>query len=215
MPEEHNDVSAHGVVGRSFDVPPEKSPVYPEPTKGFGTPPPNFAKPEQPAGAAPNSGLSSQDGDPVPVVKVLSVRGVEYLMMSFSLWLSAGSLIWVLLSLANGLTAVSILAMPIALLLVCVPTFGFFFLRLKNQEVLNPALRYEPSKRRLTQITQFLAFMTCLFNLVTFIYLLIAKVGGSESISIGKAFLNLIIVLAVAGGILAYYWNDEHRQARG
>lgn len=216
MPEDHKDAFAHGVVGGSFDTPSDKTSVYPEPTKGFAAPLPDFMKPEPPKtrDATPVQ-FSSSDGNPVPVVKVLSLRGVEYLMMSFTLWIASGALIWTLLSIVNGHSSASLLAMPIALLLVCVPTFGFFFLRLKNQEVTNPELRYEPSKRRLTQITQFLAFITCLFNIVAFVYLIITKVGGSESVSLGKSFLNLIIILIIAGGVLAYYWNDEHRMNRG
>lgn len=218
MPEDHKDASAHEVVGGSFDLPSDsdKSSVYPEATKGFAAPLPDFMKPEtSKTQNSTTAQLSSSDGNPVPVVKVLSVRGVEYLMMSFTLWIATGALIWTLLSIVNGYSSASLLAMSIALLLVCVPTFGFFFLRLKNQELTNPELRYEPSKRRLTQITQFLAFVTCLFNIVAFVYLIIAKVGGSESISLGKSFLNLIIILIVAGGVLAYYWNDEHRVNKG
>ena len=159
---------------------------------------------------------SLRPGDaPMPVVKVLSVRGVEYLMMTLALWFGAASLIWSLVSVVNEQTGLSYLAFPIATLVVCVPIFAFFFLRLRKQELVNPALRFEPSKRRMSQITQVLAFLTCLFNIITFVYLIISKIGGDSEASLVKAFLSLLMVLAVAGGILAYYWFDEHRMSRG
>lgn len=86
---------------------------------------------------------------PVPVVKVLSVRGVEYAMMTIALWIGAGAMIWALLVLINGLSSFAALAMPISLLLVSVPVFSVLFVRLKRAELINPDLRYEASKRRM------------------------------------------------------------------
>lgn len=153
----------------------------------------------------------TRDDQPMAVVQALSVRGVEYAMMTLSLWFAAGALAGVLLSIFNGGTSFSVLSFPLALLLVCVPVFSFFFIRLKRAEIVNPALRFDPSKRRLTQFTQIIAFATCLFNLIGFIYLVLQKIGGESTMSLGKAFLNLLVILVVAGGVLAYYWFDEHR----
>ncbi len=153
----------------------------------------------------------TRDDQPVAVVQALSVRGVEYAMMTLSLWFAAGALAGVLLSIFNGGTSFSVLSFPLALLLVCVPVFSFFFIRLKRAEIVNPALRFDPSKRRLTQFTQIIAFAICLFNLIGFIYLVLQKIGGESTMSLGKAFLNLLVILVVAGGVLAYYWFDEHR----
>jgi len=147
----------------------------------------------------------------VAVVKTLSVRGLEYLFMSICLWIGATSLVWGLLLLVNGAASAQLLAFPATSLVVCLPVFAWFFIRLKKAELENPALRFDSSKRRLSQITQVVAFLATLFNVITFVYLLIASVSGGAKVSIGKAFLNLIVILAVSGGILAYYWIDEHR----
>lgn len=147
----------------------------------------------------------------VAVVKTLSVRGLEYLFMSICLWIGAAGLIWSLLLLVNGKTDAQLLAFPVTSLVVCGPIFAWFFIRLKKAELANPALRFDPSKRRTSQITQLVAFLTSLFNIITFVYLLIASTAGNSVISIGTAVVNLLVILAVAGGILAYYWVDEHR----
>lgn len=164
--------------------------------------------PDTPTLSAPS------DDRPVPVVKVLSVRGVEYLFMSIMLWISAGAFVGLVLSLLNGGTGFSVLAFPLALLMVCLPGFAYLFLRLKRAELANPDLRFDASKRRLTQITQVLAFLTCLINIITFVYLILQQIGGEGELELGKAVVNMFVILAVAGGILAYYWHDEHRIRR-
>jgi hypothetical protein len=163
----------------------------------------------------PHNELTQPTSDqPVPVVKVLSVRGVEYLFMSICLWLSAGSFTGLLLALLNGQAGFAALSFPLSLLLVTLPGFALLFLKLKKAELSNPALRLDASKRRLSQITQTLAFITCLANLVTFVYIVLQKIGGNGTTSLGKTIINSLVILGVAGGILAYYWNDEHRRAR-
>lgn len=151
------------------------------------------------------------NAQPIAVVKTLSTRGLEYVFMSIALWFGASGLIWVLLLLVNGQTSSQLLAFPATTLIVCGPLFAWFFIRLKKAELQDPALRFDPSKRRLSQITQVIAFIVSLVNVITFIYLVIASVSGVSIVSVGKAFLNLLVIMAVAGGILAYYWVDEHR----
>lgn len=157
--------------------------------------------------------LNSSDSDkPVPVVKVLSVRGVEYAMMTITLLITASALAWVLLNLVNGSSGFNYLVVPSAALLTCLPVFGLFFVRLKKAELRNPSLRLDASKRRMSQITQMLAFLACLINLIYFIYTLMQKFSGNnDEISIGKSALSLAVVLVIAGGILVYYWFDEHK----
>ncbi len=170
------------------------------------------ALPEPPVPATPTAANAPEDGQPMPVVKVLSVRGVEYGLMTFTLWFGAASLAWILLALIDGDNAgFDMLAFPISLLLVSLPVFAFFFLRLKRAEVANPVLRLEPSKRRFSQLTQFFTFLICLFNIVGFVYQLVAAAGGQEIESFGKTVLQLLVVLVIAGGLFAYYWMDEHR----
>lgn len=148
---------------------------------------------------------------PVPVVKVLSVRGVEYFMMSIALWLSAGALVWAILGLINGASDFSIMAIPVSFLVVSLPIFALFYIRLRRAELANPNLRFDPSKRRLSQITQILAFIVCLSNAIAFVYTIMSKISGESTASLLKTFINLLVVCVIAGAILAYYWFDEHR----
>jgi hypothetical protein len=149
---------------------------------------------------------------PQPVVKVLSPRGVEYVFMTIVLLTGAFSLAGILLSLVNGETSFEVLSFPAAVLTVCVPVFAWLFLRLKAAELRNPALKLDASKRRSTQFTQIAAFLVCFFTLIGFVTILFAKLSGNFSSSFFKAFLDVLIIEAVAGGILAYYWRDEHSQ---
>lgn len=154
--------------------------------------------------------LSPTSDEPVPVIRVLSVRGVEYAMMTITLWLTAISLAWVVLNILNGSGNFDFLVVPLSILIISLPIFALLFIRLKKVELQNPALRFGPSKRRLSQLTQVLAFLACLINLIVFVYNILQKVNGNGQ-AITKSIINLVIILAVAGGILAYYWFDEHR----
>jgi hypothetical protein len=155
----------------------------------------------------------SQVEPSVPVVKVYSVRGVEYGLMTFMVHAGAAGLIWCLLALVNGEAGFDSLAFPVAVLLSALPVFGYLFLRLRKAELADPKLRFEPSKRRWSQLTQFITFFACFFNLVGFIYTLVSKMGGDDSGSLAKSFGSFDVVLVVAGGVIAYYCMDEHRNA--
>lgn len=150
----------------------------------------------------------------VPVVKVLSVRGVEYGLMTFMVWFGAASIIWCLLALVNGSAGFDNLAFPVSLLLTALPVFGFLFIRLRKAELANPALRTEPSKRRFSQLTQFLAFFASFVSVLTYVYILISAASGSEGTSLVKSGLSSLVVLVVAGGVFTYYWFDEHRTVK-
>ncbi len=146
------------------------------------------------------------------VVKTLSVRGLEYAMMSMTLWLASAALVVIVLLLVNGGNSFDILAFPISLLVVSTPIFGYLFLRLKRAELASPALRFDPSKRRLSQTTQLFTFVASLITMIGIVYIIIAKMGGAYHGSMGKTLLDLIIILLVSGGLFAYYWNDEHKR---
>jgi len=132
--------------------------------------------------------------------------------MTICLFVGAIALITALITLVNGKTDFSVLAFPAATLLVSVPVFGFFFLRLKKLELAHPGLQLDPSKRRSTQFTQIVAFLTVLFTFIGFIFDIFMKLGGQGGPSVGKAALDALCWLLVAGGILYYYWRDEHKQ---
>ena len=151
---------------------------------------------------------------PIPVVRVLSPVGVEYVFLTLTLLIGAGSLVAALLILVNGHADFGVLAFPVASLVVTVPLFATIFLHLKKQELRNPQLKLDPSKRRSTQATQIISFLVCLFTLIGFLFSVFSKLGGQSGMSVGKAALNALCILAVAGGILWYYWHDEHKTVR-
>lgn len=173
--------------------------------------PPN--SPHQPPTPQTISPQPNSD-EPVPVVRVLSVRGVEYAMMTIALWFAATGLVWVALNALNGSGNFDFLVVPLSVLITALPLFAVLFIRLKRAELANPALRLEPSKRRLSQLTQILAFLAVLINLTVFVYNVLQKINDKGP-SLGKSVLNLLVITVVAGGILVYYWFDEHRTRRG
>lgn len=191
-------------------VPPPQPqpPSSPQPWQPQVPPPP--PPPSQPPVSEARLSAPVSD-EPVPVVRVLSVRGVEYAMMSIALWFATTGLIWVVLNIINGSGNFNFLIVPLSVLITSLPIFTLLFIRLKRAELANPSLRLEPSKRRLSQMTQVLAFLACLINITVFVYSVLQKINGTAGYSIGKSSLSLLVVLAVAGGILVYYWFDEHR----
>lgn len=148
---------------------------------------------------------------PQPVVQVLSPRGVEYVFLTIALFTGAIGLIAVLITLFNGKLGFNELSFPVSLLVVAVPVFAWLFLRLKKAELNDPSLALDPSKRRSTQTVQIAAFVACFFTPIGFIASIFAKVSGAFGQPIWKSALDALAILIVAGGILAYYWRDEHK----
>ena len=171
----------------------------------------------------PTPGLSNTDMgfgsattglQPVPVVKVLSTRGVEFAMMTIAMWVVAGTIGWIILSLVNGSNSYNDLVVPMSALITGLPIFAFLFLRSRKAELADPSLKMEPSKRRWTQLSQMLAFVICFSNIGFFVYAILQHFGSGSAPSIGKELINLVVVLAIAGGILTFYWADEHKVKR-
>lgn len=165
---------------------------------------PESTPPETPAATKP------APVEPQPVVHVLSPRGVEYVFLTIALFTAAIGLGSVLISLVNGEYGFDILAFPVATLLVSVPIFAWLFLRLKKAELVDPQLRRDPSKRRSTQFTQIVAFLVFFFTLIGFLTLLFMKMAGQYDASAVKLVLNTLVILLISGGLLFYYWRDEH-----
>lgn len=173
---------------------------------------PVVAEPVQPSAPSEPTELSSATPTaPVAVVRVLSPVGVEYVFLTICLFAAAVGLTWALLALVNGKVDFQVMAFPAALLLVTVPAFAVIFLHLKKLELRQPALTLDPSKRRSTQFTQITSFFISLFTLVGVVFSIFAKLGGQAGVSVGKILLDGLVLLVVFGGILAYYWRDEHR----
>ncbi|MDZ7785606.1 MAG: DUF5671 domain-containing protein [Candidatus Saccharibacteria bacterium] len=156
---------------------------------------------------------NSNNKESVPVVKVWSIRGVEYAIMTFMLWAIAVAVNWVLVALVNGSTGFVALSAPLALLIVSLPVFALFFIRLKKAELADPSLRAESSKRRFTQITQIISFAVIFFALLGIVASLLAAIGG-ESDDLGKTIASAFMFVLVWGGMFTYYWFDEHRMSR-
>lgn len=149
---------------------------------------------------------------PTPVVRVLSPMGVEYVFLVILLLSAAAAFSGSLMLMINGQMNLDALSFPAAALLVTVPAFALLFLRLKKMELRRPELRFDPSKRRSTQFVQIFMFVVTLLTLVGFFFAIFTKLAGNApSMSIGKAILNTLSVLVVSGGILTYYWHDEHK----
>jgi len=152
----------------------------------------------------------SEPVNPSAVVQVLSPMGVEYVFMTISLFTAAGGLTAALIALVNGKMGFDVLAFPTALLIVSVPVFALLFLHAKKRELGQPALRQDPSKRRSTQFTQIVSFLVCLFTLVGLVSAIFMKLGGQSHDSLLHIALDCLVLLVVFGGMLAYYWRDEH-----
>jgi hypothetical protein len=198
--------------------PPAPIPAAPKPQYGAPAPqhhmPQQFNSPQfndQPSFAAP--GLAQTDElAPTPVIQVFSPNGVEYVFLTLTLFVGAISLISALIALVNGAAGFASLAFPAAALIVTLPIFAVIFLHLKKRELQDPRLKLDASKRRTTQATQIISFIVCLFTLIGFFAAAFASMGGdSGGFTIGKAALDALCVLVVAGGILFYYWRDEHK----
>jgi hypothetical protein len=190
----------------------------PDQSGGFHTPPlhgyqnPMHEQPMPPVQPEPSlPAFPASDGiQPIPVVRVLSPVGVEYVFLTITLLVGASALVSALLTLVNGGFSFLALAFPVATLLVSVPVFAAIFLHLKRLEMQHPRLQLDPSKRRSTQATQIISFIVSLFTLIGFVAVVFASLGGGLGVPVGKAALDALCVLVVAGGILFYYWRDEH-----
>ena len=101
---------------------------------------------------------------------------------------------------------------PIAGLVIGLAVFSLMFLRLKKAELNNPLLKTDASKRRSTQFTQIVAFLVSFFTLIGFVSVIINKLGNNFNGSLFKIFLDVLVIEVIAGGILCYYWRDEHRR---
>jgi hypothetical protein len=172
----------------------------------------------------------SRATQPVSVVQNLTTRGLEYIIMFIALGVTALSLASLLHSNVNNLmgngdsgTLGSNSAVPLATaaLVVALPVLAILFLRLKKAEAADPDLHHDPSRKRAIQLTLVITFLIGLGNIIYFVYGLMTggdngpydyNPAGSQSATgpLGNA-IHLIITLAIAGGIFAYYWFDEHR----
>ncbi len=166
---------------------------------------------------------------PIAVVGNLSVRGFEYMVMFITLLASAFSIGMLAHTYINSVfskasdtysygDANPIGTFAITLLIVSFPIFAYMFLRLKKAELADPALRKDPSRRKLTQFTQLITFLFGMGYIIYFIYALMtpdrsASYGGVDSSpSVVEQLLHTLVTLVIAGGIFVYYWREEHKE---
>ncbi len=166
--------------------------------------------------------------EPVAVVENLSVRGFEYRILFVLIFITVASIIGIANVLLSQYQSAE-LAFPLTLLLVGGPLGAFLFLRLRKAEQAEPQLRRDPSRRKMIQAIELVAFLAVLIHTITLLYLLISghytSAGhsyysdyssysdGYNQPSFFNDFLRWIITMVVAGGTFAYYWIDEHRSA--
>ena len=186
---------------------------------------PTYPVPTPPAAPSLTSEPVSTFGPqtPVPVVYNYTARGVEYFLMLITLAVSAVSLGALLHSIVgamfnDGGTNIfvdGIMSFAGSALIVCLPLFIFFFLRLKSAEMTSPRLRHDPSRRRAFQIAIFSSFTIGVFSLIGYVYTIFNTsdlYGGGESV--GLTIADMIITLGIVGGIFAYFWLDNQREGR-
>ncbi|HZM64545.1 MAG TPA: DUF5671 domain-containing protein [Candidatus Saccharimonadales bacterium] len=169
------------------------------------------------------SGAGLKPHMPIAVVKAYTTRGMEYYLMMIALTVSALSLGLVLHTIfanlfddsgsyvfGSGLTAFASAA-----LIVTLPIFGFFFLRLKRAELHDRSLLIDPSRRRAVQIMLFISFIVGIISTISYVFAFISLSYGSaetEGVKLGPIIADFITSLLIIGGIFMYYWFDSHRK---
>lgn len=168
-------------------------------------------------------GNNKSSHEPIAVVQNLSTRGYEYYLMFIGLWGSlVATLVMAHLFIDNAFTKETTTlyggsysqsdpeySFWITLLVVLLPVYLYFFRRLRIAESKDTTLRKDPSRKKLIQTTQTVAFIACIVNLLIFVYAFMNST--SSDISVGQHFLHLIASIFIAGGTFFYYWRDEHR----
>lgn len=167
---------------------------------------------------------------PQAVVQNLTTRGLEYIIMFIALGVSAfalGSLLHsnvnVLMGGTDGGFTSSTVSFASSALVVAFPVLAVLFLRLKKAELADPDLHRDPSRKRAVQLTLIVTFLIGLGNIIFFVYHLMTGptrdysynvVGSGAADGLLGNFIHLLITLAIAGGIFAYYWLDEHKKGQ-
>lgn len=171
------------------------------------------------------SQVSVSSQNPTPVVNTFTTRGIEYLIMFISLWVTATSIGFLLHQLVDSALGGGsgddfygfIEPVTSASLVVALPIFAILFLRLKKAEQNDPSVRQDHSRRRAINITLVVTFLIGIFKVIGTVYQLISGGGDStfyDSVSTYNPLteiMHLIITLGIAGGIFAYYWHDLHQ----
>lgn len=155
--------------------------------------------------------------NPMPVISNLSTKGFEYSIMFASLWFSTLGLAGLLNSqvgkiIGESSGAGSFDVFWVTILIVFAPIFGLMFLRLKKAEINNPSLLKDPSRKRLSHVTQFATFIAGAIYLIYFVFSLMnGDVGTEYGMSFAELVAHLAVTMAVVGFVFFYYWREEHK----
>ncbi len=177
----------------------------------------NDAPPPPPAAAAPTAA-------PVAVVQTYTTKGLEYIIMFISLWVTASSIAFLLHNIVNmafGNADIYGDTAPIATasLIVALPIFSILFVRLKKAEKENPEIMNDPSRKRAVQLTLVITFIVGIWNIIWYLYSFLNGGSPVDTYSSSETSLNpvgdlihTLISVSIAGSIFAYYWREEHRK---
>lgn len=170
-----------------------------------------------------------KSSEPIAVVQRYSTRGMEYSIMFISLFFGAVSLgiflhdlldRYTLASPQNG-TFLDDATLPAVMAIVTLPIFVLLYIRLSRVEKSNPAVHNDSSRRHGVQLALIISFIWGIVTLVGYLYQLLTSLSGTVTPDTAVVagtnyqliqFMHLLITLAIAGGIFAYYWIDEHKQ---
>lgn len=140
--------------------------------------------------------------------------GTEYKLLLVGLMATALALIVLLLDLIMGASSVPMVALPVAVLVVTVPVAYWLSLRVDKMERQEPLYILNDSRRWSAQFAQVTSFGACLLSAAFFVYTVFMRVAGTEGLSIGKAALDMLVVVAIAGSLFAFYWHGDHNVGR-
>lgn len=162
------------------------------------------------------------DQDPAPAVpnhasRTVS-RNVAYIFSTIALLTAATSLTIILTTWVNGSftkngVSFDVIAFPAAALIVALPVFTTLLMDLERAEQKNPRLKSSPYKRYSAQFAKVVAFITCFFTLIGLVFgIFLHASASSDGNWLPRLFVDSLIILAVAGGVLAYSaMNDRHK----
>lgn len=176
------------------------------------------------------SAIQTASPQPVTVVQNQSTRGLEYNIMFLALLFTAFGLGGMLHDVVDSLTNTSTYAhiggaFAVTAFLVLGPIFTLLFLRLKKAEDSEPELHKDPFRKRWIQWTLLFSFLIGIGHIIYFVYSILNPstgvdyYGAASNAPAGNETLALVlhvlVTLAIAGGIFAYYWIEEHKPTDG
>lgn len=150
-----------------------------------------------------------------------SAKGFEYIIFFITLGVVALSLAAMMHNMIDLLIETEkysfyreTLSFSVATLVVVMPIFILLMLKLKKDEIKNPRIKLDPSRRRAIQLLMLVTFLVGLIKLVAFVYNIL---GVAEPSTYGREtnilaeVLHAFVTIGVAGGIFLYYWREQSK----